>query len=135
VGGDGTVVGMTQMHIEGPTSGWPAAAPSRPWSGWSWAGLVAAVLLEAALALAACLFISFGASTTCGQPAGRDEVVAGETGLLVAVAIGLAPWLLSLLAARHRVRLIVAGCLAVSPLLVALVAGLDPEFWVGSFCF
>ena len=59
----------------------------------------------------------------------------GETGLIVATCIGLAPWVVAMIFSRRRLVIGALGLLSVAPLLVGIVGGLDPQFWVGSFCF
>jgi hypothetical protein len=122
---------MTQLVLPEPLD-----APVHPsWSWGVWCALVIGVVVEAVVALAVLLFISFGASTTCGQPATASNVRSGETGLIVATSLGLAPWALAMIFSRRRLWLAVLALVAVLPLLYGLSAGFDPQFWVGGFCF
>ena len=125
------LVGMTTPVLTQPLD--PPVRPS--WSWGAWLGVIGAVVVEAVLALATLLFIVFGASTTCGDPATANNVRSGETGLIVATCIGLAPWVVAMIFSRRRLVICALGLLSVAPLLVGIVGGLDPQFWVGSFCF
>jgi hypothetical protein len=93
------------------------------------------VLVEVFAAWLAMELVRFAASTTCGEPAGQTQMLAGETYLLVATAAGLVPWLFGAFGSPLPGRTLLAGMIAVSPLLVAIVAGLRPSFWAGDFCF
>lgn len=125
------LVGMTT-----PVLTQPLGPPVRPsWSWGAWLGVIGVVVVEAVLALATLVFIVFGASTTCGDPATASNVRSGETGLIVATCIGLAPWVVAMILSRRRLVIFALGLLSVAPLLVGIVGGLDPQFWVGSFCF
>jgi hypothetical protein len=114
----------------------PLDAPVRPsWSGGAWLAVIGLVVVEAVLTLAVLLFIVFGASTTCGDPATASNVRSGETALIVATCIGLAPWVSAMFFSRRRLLIGALGLLSVAPLVAGMVAGLDRQFWVGSFCF
>jgi hypothetical protein len=111
------------------------APPRGAWGWGAWLLVTLAVLAEAFVALLATLFINWGASTTCSDPATMSNVREGELGLLLAAVVGLLPWAVAMLASARRLRLAVAGFLAISPLVYGMVAGLDPQFWTGGFCF
>jgi hypothetical protein len=111
------------------------ADSDRAWGFGRWFVTVVLVIIEAVLALAALWLISFGDSTTCGQAASGAEQRAGELHLAVAAGFGLVPWAIAAALGRRRTRIVVSGLLAVSPLLIGLVLGLDRGFWIGSFCF
>jgi hypothetical protein len=124
-------VGMT-------TTALPPSYPSPTRVDWGWGVwflVVVAVIVEASAAVAAVLFINWGASTTCGDPATWSNVREGEIGLIVSATVGLVPWATAMLASTRRLRLGVAAGLAVSPLLFGMVAGLDPQFWTNGWCF
>jgi hypothetical protein len=97
--------------------------------------IVVGVVLEAFAALIALLVINWGSSTSCREPATMSTVRDGEFGLVVATCVGLVPWALAMIASPRRIRLGVAGAFAVSPLLVGMIAGLDPTFWTHGWCF
>jgi hypothetical protein len=120
------------------TNEWPPLyeRPVRPHWGWGvWTALVVAGALEFVVALGALLVINFGNSTTCNGTPTMRNVHAGELSLVVALAVGAVPWAVAVVLSPRRIPLVVAGVLAVSPLLVGMIAGLDPGFWDNGFCF
>jgi hypothetical protein len=120
-----------------PTEQTSPPAPTR-WRGWHPAAwfVLAAVAIAYAVGVAAVTFLAaWGLSTTCGEAPTAEQVRDGRLGMLAIAGVGLAPWGLAAIFVRPRARLVVAGLFAVAPALVALVAGLDPDFWRGSFCF
>jgi hypothetical protein len=113
-----------------------APSPSRHSWGWAiWLLVVVGAAVEALVAAFATLFIRWGASSTCGEPASMSNVREGEIGLVVMLCIGLVPWAVAMLVSSQRRRLGVAAALAVSPLIFGIVAGLDPDFWTDGWCF
>jgi hypothetical protein len=119
----------------------PVLAPTTPSSapgswGWgSWLLVIVAGAAEGFVALIATLFIRWGASTSCGDPASMSNVREGEIALILVLCVGLIPWAVAMLVSPQRRRLGVAGALAVSPLIYGMVAGLDPQFWSDGWCF
>lgn len=111
--------------------------PTR-WRGWhpaAWFALVAVAVAYAVVVAVATFLTVWGLSTTCSEEPTSQQVWDGRLGMLALVGIALLPWGVATIFVRPRVRVAVAGLLAVSPAMLALVAGLDPEFWRGSFCF
>jgi hypothetical protein len=104
----------------------------RTWPPGVWLAVTLLVLVEMPAAWVAMVWVRFVASTTCGEPAGQTQMLTGETYLLVAAAAGLVPWLFGAFGSRLPGRTLLAGVVAVSPLLVAIVTGLRPSFWVGA---
>jgi hypothetical protein len=100
-----------------------------------WLAIGFGVAVEAVASFVVMLVIVWGASTTCDQVATASNVRSGETSLIVATCLGLAPWVIAMIFSRRRLWLAVLGLIAVLPLLYGLSAGLDPQFWVGGFCF
>jgi hypothetical protein len=123
--------GMT-TPVLAPTNPSPARG-SRGWG--SWLLVIVAVAAEAFVALLATLFIRWGASASCGDPASMSNVREGDIALIVVLCVGLVPWAVAMLVSPQRRRLGVAGALAVSPLIYGVVAGLAPQFWTDSWCF
>jgi len=114
----------------------PLDPPLRHSWGWGvWLAISIGVIVEAAAAFAMMALTVFGASTTCGKPATDSNMWAGEKQLLVAACIGLAPWALAMIFSRRRLLIASLGLLSVAPLVFAIFLGLDPQFWVGTFCF
>ncbi|GAA3388541.1 hypothetical protein [Cryptosporangium minutisporangium] len=108
---------------------------SRAWSPGVWLVVTLLVLVEIWAAWVAMVMVTFVVSSTCSEPAYRTQIIAGEVTLLVAAAAGLVPWIFGAVRSKLPGRTLLAGVIAVSPLLVAVVAGLRPSFWVGEFCF
>jgi hypothetical protein len=114
----------------------PLDRPVHPSWGWGvWLAISIGVIVEAVAAFAVMALTVFSASTTCGQPATDSNMWAGEKALLVAACIGLAPWALAMIFSRRRLLIPTLGLVSVAPLVFAMFGGLDPQFWVGSFCF
>ena len=119
----------------------PTAAettPARRWAGWPPAGwlLLVAGAVGGLVAVGFLTFVIwFGDSTTCGDPASAAQVRHGQRDLLLLIGVALAPWAAAVLRVRRRGRVVVAALVCVSPALAALVVGLRPETWRGSFCF
>jgi hypothetical protein len=122
---------MTSLVLPTPLD--PPVRPSWSWGVWLAIGLGVAV--EAVVALAAMAVIVWGSSTTCDQVATASNMRSGETALIVATCIGLAPWAIAMIFSRRRLWLAALGLLSVTPLLYGISAGLDTQFWVGGFCF
>jgi hypothetical protein len=66
-------------------------APVR-WGFGAWFAVLSGVVVGGAVALAVVLFLHFGASTTCGNPATMSDVGAGEAALSVVLVLGFLPW-------------------------------------------
>jgi hypothetical protein len=114
----------------------PLDPPVRPsWRWGVWLAISIGVIVEAAVAFGVMALTVFGASTTCGHPATASNMWAGEKQLLVAACIGLAPWAIAMIFSRRRLLLATLGLLSVAPLVFGIFGGLDPQFWVGTFCF
>lgn len=92
-------------------------------------------VLTAACEAVVLFFVFFGYSTTCNEAATGAEVRAGELAILVVLAVAAVPWALAAALIKPRRGVMVAGVLALSPALIALLVGLDPDTWRGSFCF
>jgi hypothetical protein len=122
---------MTSLVLPTPLD--PPVRPSWSWGVWLAIGL--GVVVEAAASFVAMLVVVWGASTTCNQVATASDMRSGETTLIVATCIGLAPWALAMIVSRRRLWLASLGLLSVTPLLYGISAGLDTQFWVGGFCF
>jgi hypothetical protein len=89
-----------------------------------WLAVSVGVVAELVVAVFALLFITFGASTTCGQPATLSNVHAGESALIWAAGFGLLPWALAMLVSRRRLWLAVLGLHSVTRCSTAFPQGL-----------
>ncbi len=97
--------------------------------------LVLASLVAAAAVGATTLLVLFGYSTTCGRAPTPADIWAGQRALLLLVGAALAPWAVATALVRRRRRVVVAGLVAAAPAVLALLLGLGPDLWRGSFCF
>jgi hypothetical protein len=113
-----------------------ASTPPRGAWGWGvWVLVIVGAAVEAVAAIAATLFINWGASTSCGDAATMSNVREGEMDLAFAAGVFLVPWAIAMFISPRRLRLGVAAAAAISPLLVGMVAGLNPQFWTNGWCF
>jgi hypothetical protein len=121
---------MTQTEAEQHT-------PTR-WRGWHPAAWIVIVALTAAYAVGSLVLTGLAVwsyQTTCGDAPTPSVIREGRLGIAGLAGMLYLPWLLVAAFIRPRTRIAIAGLLAVSPAVVALVAGVDPEFWRGSWCF
>src|SRR3954468_10743882 len=109
--------------------------PRGAWSWGIWIVVIVGAAVEACAAGAATLFINWGASTSCGDAATTSNVREGELDLVFAAGVFLVPWGIAMFISPRRLRLAVAAVAAISPLLIGMVAGLNPQFWTNGWCF
>ena len=105
------------------------------WTTARWAALVGAAVASFFVATISVVLTIFSYQTTCGNAATSADMAAGQRALAILALVAIAPWAYATYRSTHRRRLGVAGALAVSPTLLALLFAFDPETWVGSWCF
>jgi hypothetical protein len=102
---------------------------------WSWAGLLVAALLTAAVGVVVDWVVLFAQSSTCYDAPSPDRVRHGQLALLGVLGVSAAPWALATWMARRKVPVLACGMLAVTPAFVIFLDGLRSAAWVGGFCF
>ena len=116
----------------------PAQRTPTRWRGWPPAAWILMIALAAAYAVGSLVLTGlavWGYQTTCGDAPTPSAIREGRLGIAGLAGTLYLPWLLGGAFIRPRTRILVAGVVAVSPAVIALVAGIDPEFWRGSWCF
>lgn len=114
-------------------------APNR-WSPWTWVLLVAAVVAQLIVGCIATAIVSLGTVGVCHEPATTDDLAQARIGLLVVVALSVAPWLVGLVVTfrrrRYRVPLAVAALVvtAVPAWYLTQVLAATPADWSLDWC-
>jgi hypothetical protein len=100
--------------------------------------LAALALTGFALATLATLAAARYAGATCAEDAAAHQPWSGQRALLGVVLAALLPWVLAASrTAPHtstRLRLLVCAAVTASPPVLALLVGLDHDFWRDGLC-
>ena len=116
-----------------------ARVPGR-WAPWTWAALVAVVVVHAVLAFTATALVALDTQGACHEPAAPGDLTQARVHLAVVVALSVGPWIPGILLAvrrrRHRAVLLLAATVVTSfpawNLLGALLA--TPADWTMDWC-
>lgn len=107
-----------------------------PWRLGTWSAWAATVVVELILSMIGSLYIVWGASTTCGQPADHRNLADGQVALAIATLALGGCWIIAIFFSPRRwPRLLLGWLLGCLPLAVAAATHTGVQDWTGSFCF
>lgn len=118
-------------------TGFTARVPPPPWGAWAWFGFGVALTTATGASALVALFVIFGDSTSCEEPATSAQRQHGLVHLAIAAIVFAALWALPAALVRHRWRRFVAAALVtILPIAAVALSHLSVRAWTGNgFCF
>lgn len=111
--------------------------PDAPWGAWRWIGFILLTLVSVASAVIVAVFIVFGYSTSCSDPATSANRDRGLWAFLVEGLVYAALWGVGAVIGRRTWgRFAIGGVVTLLPVILIALQHRHTSDWVGNgFCF